>query len=76
MGGNYPGIPPCFPLAEKVSPCTVAPDQWGNASVGGFYRVELGEGGDFGGTGVWDTSYPSWGIPEMLPKAYWQGDVL
>ena len=42
---NSPGISPYFPIVPNfVSPCGVAPDQWGDASVGGFYNVEVGEG--------------------------------
>ena len=44
---NYPGITPCFPLVTNVSPCEVAPDQWKDTSVVGFYKVEVGEGGGF-----------------------------
>ena len=41
----FPGIPPCLPLVPNfVPPCAVAPAHWGDASVGGFGKVEVGEG--------------------------------
>ena len=48
MEKKFPGIIPCFTLAPNVSPCTVALDQWGDASVGGFYNVEVVVGGGGG----------------------------
>ena len=44
--------------------------------MGGLYKVEMGEGGDFGSTGVWDTSCPSPGIPTRLPRTALRGDIL
>ena len=42
MAENAPEIPPYFPIVPYVSPYAVAPDQWGDASVGGFYKVDVG----------------------------------
>ena len=44
------GFPPCGQISKKVigpfpvaSPCAVAPDQWGGASMGGCGTVGVGE---------------------------------
>ena len=46
----FPGVPPLFPKCFNFEldplpeePCAVAPGQWGDASVGGCYNVEMGE---------------------------------
>ena len=37
---------------SNVLSYAVAPDLWGDAYVGGFYKVEVGKGGDF-----WNNPY-------------------
>ena len=42
---DSPGVTQYFPLVPNVSPCTVAPNQLRDLSVGGIYKVEVGERG-------------------------------